>query len=362
MSFSIKPPQRKDASSFDSNFYGTDTPPEWRELGNLVPSIEKIAARAGAPIVPVDTASLAGNAPPTEHKPAPHNALSAKLAANESKQRFKKLEDSELSRLDGELRRLIDARLIEHQFNFSWMPEPVTLGQAYAKLGVSTPKDLLHKISAADPLALELGFRPSDRPFFKERIDEAEALAAQEIALELIDGGVANSPIEIGKEERVAALLHKLGVASRYELKLRMNDPAAMLRHFGQDTIAEAMNATKPRERAVIGKLERDLERLATPTASLVENGLALGLLNRARAVKNAEFVKDFNARPEGDKLAFLQKYLHRQYGVRGERHSALDNPDILRFVEGSLSSDDRNTFINLFRTKKSAPPSRDIT
>ncbi len=233
------------------------------------------------------------------------------------------------------------------------MPEPVTLGQAYEKLGVKTPKELLHKISAADPAALELGFRPSDRSFFKERIDEAEALAAQEVALELVDGGLANSPIEIGKEERVAALLQRLGVASRYELKLRLNDPET-LRHLGLENIAQAMEATKPRERGVIAKLERDLKNLGTDTAHLVENGLTLGLLNRARAIKNAEFVKDFSAQAQSNRLVFLDKYLRRQYGIKGERHSALDNPDILRFVEGSLSSEDRSKFINLFRARQS--------
>lgn len=301
------------------------------------PSIEKIAARAGAPISQGGFGLIAQVATGT---PA--------AAVPKAKSQLQAAPDDELSQFESSLRQRIDAKLRAQPLYYSWMPEPVTVGEAFEKLHVTTLHDFLKKITDGDPTARRLGFLPDTRAFFKHEIEAAQAQAAQEVALELVDTQAANKPVAPGSSTLVKDLLQSLGVTSRYELALLRNDPEKM-QHLDAAHVAAAMNKAGRGEQSAIEKLTRNLETLNTNTATLVKEGLATGLFNRSVATQNAQFVKDFSARAANKKLAYLRDYLQKQYSSNGPRHSALDNPDILRFVEGSLSAKERAEFSALF-------------
>lgn len=312
------------------------------------PSIEQIAARAGAPIRQMGFGALVSAAARSANVSGAATDTKTNFAPSGKGVLYQKPQSKELAQFEVALRERIDDKVLETTLNFSWMPEPVTLKEALSKLGAHSTKELLKKISEGDPNAQALGFRPDLRSFLSARINEAEVRAAKEVALEIIDARVANSPRVQGSQERVQSVLSALKVKNPYELELLRNDPVA-IEQLGKSNLDQAMNLTRPKVNAAVSGLMRDLDALHSETATLVKEGLTAGLVDRLTATRNAAFVKDFSARPDNKKLAFLKTYLKRISAEAHTHGSALDNPDILRYVEGHLTSKERAEFNKLF-------------
>lgn len=350
----------KAAQSFnylaDGSFHGGDKRLEGGQLKDAAPSVEKIAAQAGVPMKlgaqdGLSSQGRRGPATNTSGEGLGHDAPDPK-AASEKAQLIARKGPANVDELDGQLRQLVNSTVRRHELNFSWMPEPVTLGQAYEKLGVDNIKALLQKISAGDPAALDMGFRPEDRAFYSRQFGEAQLEAAKFVALAIVDSRVGAAKASIGSNTSIGALLNAQAANSRFELAMKVQQPG----HEPATTDFQEKNAlarSAKRQAQVVKELTGDLRALGTPTAKLVDEGLQWGLYQRTVAAENAKFVKDFGQQPDAQKLMFLKKYIQRKYqGDNAARTSALDNPDILRFVERSLSSDQRREFLNVFRAR----------
>lgn len=284
-----------------------------------------------------------------EHASTPSTAVTAEknnAAANEAMStapRAASLQsasgDAELNALDKQIKQRVDEQVLQHQFNYSWMPNPVTLSEAYQATGAKSAREFLQKISDQDPEAMRLGF--TDRAFFDSELRKIMLESAQKVALEIVDSRLTESPAQSTK----GAI-----VWDRKEL-------IGHLLQQGQQS--SALSATPKAEsaqaKAVTKKLQRDLKQLDSPMAQLVSSGLELALFERKAANDDANFIKNFNRRPLTKKLEFLTQYIAEHYGPQNAnvaRHSALDNPLILGFVENNLSSQDRNIFLTRFRSR----------
>lgn len=249
--------------------------------------------------------------------------------------------DAELNALDKRLKQRVDEQVLKHQFNYSWMPNPITLSEAYKATGAKTPRELLQKISDQDPEAMRLGF--TDRAFFDSELRKIMLEAAQKVALEIVDSRLTKSPAQGTKGPIVWDRKELIGHLLQQQ----------------QSAHVVAAPKSESAETKAAKKLRRDLKQLDTPIAQLVSSGLELALFERKAATDDASFIKNFNRRPLGKKLEFLTQYIAEHYGPQNAnvaRHSALDNPLILGFVENNLSGQDRNIFLTRFRSRNIEP------
>ncbi|HRK55952.1 MAG TPA: TonB-dependent receptor [Burkholderiaceae bacterium] len=295
----------KAAQSFnylaDGSFHGGDKRLSGSQLKDVAPSVEKIAAQAGVPLKlgAQDGLSSQGPRGSTNTGGEALGHSNDPKANNEKAQLIVRKGSANSEELDGQLRQLVNSTVRRHELKFSWMPEPVTLEQAYEKLGVDSIRGLLQKISAGDPAALDMGFRPEDRAFYSRQFGEAQLEAAKLVALAIVDSRVGAASASIGSDTSISALLGAQAASSRFELEMKAQQPG----HEPATTAFQEKNAlarSAKRQAQVVKELAGDLRALGTPTAKLVwATATNTGLIDPTVDTNDPAFVESLKVSPK---------------------------------------------------------------